>query len=209
MIPIPRRPVFVTFPVLMLQYAVGAVAGLAATRPVSTSVVAQCFGLLLFPFCYWLGTRLWIGIALLAELRAKGIQGVASEVRSGVNQMLDMAQGKPVKIAPRVEHVRPGGSVFVATWIVVAGMYGVLLAFFAGAALSIVGLSFALLGLLLGGVDCWLVRSGYIDLWQHSDDSVFGDFDASQPVGESHKSHEALDVSTERAGSAPSKGTTP
>ena len=71
------------------------------------------------------------------------------------------------------EHLRPGGSVVVSMYTIAAAVHGFVLGFMSGQSSALgPAILFGVAGLGLGSVLYLLVRAGYIDLWQSSEDPL-------------------------------------
>lgn len=175
MVTIPTRSNLVISATIISQYIASGVIGVVLTRCLTTSLIAQFTGALLFPFCYFVGRKIWVGIGVISELKNKGLRGAVSESTEAIRKVVRVAQGESDPESLPQDYLRPGGFALLIFYPGVGAIYGAILAVFVDPqAIGTITASFCMAGLLLGVTVYWLVRRGFIDLmFSLEDDDIF------------------------------------
>ena len=171
-IQIPYRPSWVTILTAIAFVGVSSSAGVALTLVYRNTIVSLCLGAVLFPLCYLGARKIWIGVGIISELREQGLHGVVAEAAQVFRKTMRAAHRDEPMPEPDA-HLRPGGSLVVAMYTIAAALHGFVLAFMSGQPSMLkAAVFFGAAGFVLGCVLYVLVRSGFIDLWQSSEDPL-------------------------------------
>jgi hypothetical protein len=150
---LPKRPLWITIPLIMLLFLGGAVLGMElAERLAPDSWVAAFVGLFMLPLAFMLGMQFWLGLALLGA------------IGYGLRYLVQRAAGSTASLRESVPTMIPPGSV---AFFPIASLSGALGGLITGLVASEAGF-FAVLSTYTAvgvgyGLICWqLARNGWL-----------------------------------------------
>jgi len=178
---IPNRSNLVTFlSAIGANFAAGII-GVLMTRIVTHAFIAQVGGFVLFMICFFVARSLWTWIGAISEVKERGIKGMVDDTKETFSKIMKATQDGGQDLEEPQDYLRPGGSVFIATYPILASFFAVLVAMFSKTATlgPTIGI-FVIGGLVVGFAKHKLVCEGYIDLWESADDPIFENRSKSQ-----------------------------